>query len=509
MPKREKDPAPGLAADETPTSALVLAFHSDGNRIPAQSPDRAETVDAAPRLQAEPDDRAVAPVPLLGPRRTPEPHPRLDLVPGFVDGFVTWVLEQAPRPQPAIFQAVGLAVLGALTGRQFQTMTGARGNVFFLAIAGTGMGKDGAIGAARRLARAAQAHRYVAGIPGSFRGYGLFLAEHPARFFLLDELGKLMLQAQRRPESPVRAMLDFLLQLYSGSVAAGELPEHRIADQKNCTPAVPQPCTSLVGFSTEEAWEALTPGAASDGWLPRFLLVEGDPDVQLEDGPMLDPPPYLVRAVERIIADLPGHDYGLAGVDRMHPRAAPAVFPVPEDVDAQRIDRQLRLDADQWMREARQAKRPWIGDLVTRWRENGLKLAMMRAVSRWSVDETSDRPIVLGEDMAWGYAFAEDSIRRMVKALAERVGANPHDLLTKKIRRAIARGAGHEGWAYKAVLRRAIGGTVDTRTFDDAMRTLEELGDVERVEARARGTGAGRRSETFRLTQAGRSHLEG
>ena len=44
-------------------------------------------------------------------------------------------MQQSPSPQPAIAQATILAFLGSLTGRQFKTMTNARGNVFFMVIA--------------------------------------------------------------------------------------------------------------------------------------------------------------------------------------------------------------------------------------------------------------------------------------------------------------------------------------------------------------------------------------
>ena len=499
----------GRAADETPSRELVTEFHARG--VPIGAPDDARDgihVVATVRERDEADEERSTATPLLGLRRTPGQAPPLESVPGMVDAFTNWVLAQAPRRQPAIFQATGLALLGALTGRQFQTQSGLRGNVFFLVIAGTGMGKDVAISATRRLAQAADCSRYIGGHPGSFRGFHRFLVEHPARFFPIDEMGKLMLAANGQPAGPQRQMLDFLLQLYSSSVAAGELPAHLIAKASESTPAVPQACTSLVGFSTEEAWNALTPSASSDGWLPRFLLVEGDPDAPLGRGSFVPPPDSLVAAVRRIVKDLPGHNYG-AGADRMSSDVVPQVFTLGEDSAIAEIDEHLRSASDEWARDARQADRPWIAELVSRWRENGIKLAMLRATSRWSMEPTADRPLLCAADYLWGLSYAEDSIRRMARALADRVGANEHDLLVKRVRRAIAAGAGPDGWVLQSVLRRRFGGRVSTREFKDAVETLDDMGDVEHAREPAQGrTGAGRPSDRYQLTPSGQRRLD-
>lgn len=505
-----KKRARGMAADETPRNELVLEFHAKGAPVEVGAADSTDDIVEAAHQRAEADERASAPRPLLGERRTPGEAPPLNDVPGLVGDFTAWVLEQAARPQPAIARATGLGLVGALTGRQFQTATGLRGNVFFLVIAGTGMGKDAAISAVRRVAQAADCSDFIAGDPGSFRGYHRLLERHPARLFPLDELGKRMLAAQRDARSPERATLDFLLRLYSHSTAAGELPAHVLARPSDCSAAVPQACTALVGFSTEEAWDALTPSAASDGWLPRFLLVEGNPDVVLRRSRITDPPDELVRAIKRVVEDLPDHDYGLAGAPRLEPDAAPRPFTLPEEEATCRLDDDLRHAQDAWAQEARSAGRPWLADLVHRWRENALKLAMLRAASRWSIDRTRSHPILTPGDVLWGAAYAEDSIRRMALALAQRVGANEHDLLIKRVRRELARLAGKEGWVLRSAIRRALGGAIDTRDFDEALRTLDEWSDVETCTSRARSaSGAGRPLAMYRLTPAGTRRLEG
>ena len=104
----------------------------------SQAPDISDSGLAAGRVEPMGERQ-----PQLGERHL-ELGPAVDLldVPGVMQEFVEWTLATARRPQPLFALGGALAAVGVLTARRYESTGGARGNLFMIALAESGHGKD-------------------------------------------------------------------------------------------------------------------------------------------------------------------------------------------------------------------------------------------------------------------------------------------------------------------------------------------------------------------------------
>lgn len=217
-----------------------------------------------------------------------------------------WAYKNSYRPQPVLCYGSALSAVACLKGQRVKTQTNARTNLYCLAIAPSGAGKNDPMKAIQSLFFHAGADNYLGGMPAS--GAGLLTAiknNGGVRLLQLDEVGKFFLGiTQSSAPKYLLEIVDYMTQLFSsaGSVFLGK--EYANHDGKMDRTDIIQPSLSIFGATVPERFfEALSSSFSNDGFLPRWLVFESKtlfPEKNNEVD-ISNPPEYLRRDVQAIL----------------------------------------------------------------------------------------------------------------------------------------------------------------------------------------------------------------
>jgi hypothetical protein len=191
-------------------------------------------------------------------------------------------LEAAHYQNPAIAQFGALALLAGVTGRAYNTPTGAGLNLYLMLLASSGSGKDIISRGVSLVTNAV-----LPTVPSfiDFRGPGEMasapalikaLANKPCFLSVIGEFGK-KFKIMTNPKAPMheQSLYRALLQLFSKSGAGEVFDPIAYSDKDKSTAAIRSPSLTLIGESVPETfYEALGEGLITDGLLSRFLIGE-------------------------------------------------------------------------------------------------------------------------------------------------------------------------------------------------------------------------------------------
>jgi hypothetical protein len=285
--------------------------------------------------------------------RQVEPVPAALLeVDGLLRDLADACTRTAIRPQPFLALGAAICAIGALAGRRYRTATNLRTNIYAAAIADSGGGKDHAAECVRQALSDAGLDRYLGG-EGLASGAGLLasLQQHPARLFLVDELGLFLSGVTGRRVPPHKAEIwAELLRLYSR--AKGTYRGTEYADpSKRARVDLQQPHACFYGTTTPATfWSALEGGAMADGSLARFLVFITDenypPRNRTPD--LWTTAPSLAERLRAVAAGAAGHDHGGNLAEAMQAAVPIVPFTVPMAAEAAH-EHEERLDVqDRW-----------------------------------------------------------------------------------------------------------------------------------------------------------------
>ena len=164
-------------------------------------------------------------------RTDPGPLPEALLsMPGFVDALAAHTLDTAPYPNRPLAFAGALAMLAHLTGRNFRDERNLRTNVYILALADSGVGKDYPRKVNMNLAAEVGIMPTMADRFASAEGLEDALLIHPASFFQVDEVDTLFAALQEKKDSAMMKITLGFTSLKLGSkttlVAVLATPDH-------------------------------------------------------------------------------------------------------------------------------------------------------------------------------------------------------------------------------------------------------------------------------------------
>lgn len=335
-----------------------------------------------------------------------------------VDGVLRMLVDEcartAIRPQPFLSLGAAICAVGALAGRQYRTRTDLRTNIYIVAIAESGGGKDHAAEIVRRSIDAAGLERYLGGETlASGRAVLSSLEHHPAKLFQVDEFGLFLTGVTGKKAAPHKAEIwSELMKLYSR--AKGIYRGTEYANKKeNPRIDICQPCVSFYGTTTPSTfWSALEGGAMSDGSLARFLVFASDNNrpERNRDAGIFKAPDNLVAALQEITR---GHAPPNGG-NLPAPHTAPMLatqeaepYTVPMTPSAVLLHDEGLEREDAWAKKVEGTPQ---ASVVNRLGENAAKLALISAVSRCPSD-----PEISERDVAWAWALAEHCTRSLLQ----------------------------------------------------------------------------------------------
>lgn len=440
---------------------------------------RLNQIDISGLLEEKP---AVPAVPVMreGASEPPPPFPMSDLD-GALRLFVEFCTVTAQKPQPVLAVAAGLAAIGAIAGRRYQTKTGLRTNLYTVGVAPSGAGKDHA--------RAVNNNLFATGDLANFMGGSEIasgpalisaLTRHPSQLMQFDEFG-LMLKRMTASsgKDPMADVMTKMMKLFSE--AQGVYYGTEYADQKaKPRQVIIQPNLCVHGTTTpSRLYEAIAEGATSDGSLARFLFfMTPTPDVKLRMSERADIPHLLTDAFAAIKAGALDHETFKLGEGAS---ARPSPKTVPQDADA---DRELAIamehQEDSLLGEKDEGRRSMFARVF----EHTAKISLVKAISR-----RPDIPIITGADVRWAHAVVTHCVSSVLDGIDTHYASNEYERLLKGVFSKI-KTAGNKGLLLSELAAKTQ--NIDARKRNDIVRHLQEASKVVAVEEKGKGRPATR-----------------
>jgi hypothetical protein len=416
------------------------------------------------------------------PTPPPPPPPSLERLDGALKLMVDYVLATAIRPQPWLAVGAALTALGALMGRKVRTETNLRSNLYVIAIAESGGGKDHARKAIKEAFFAAGLSRHLGG-ERIASGAGLItaLVREPSSLFQIDEFGKFLsnIVDKRRAPKHLSEIWDLFTELATsaGSTFFGaEYADQRERPRND----IIEPCCSIHGTTAPGPfWETLKSPSLQDGSLARFLVFRSDhdiPDRNRRPGPLSNVPPELIEALQQVASVGAGAPAcgNLQGVTA--PSIKPAPIIVPMDAEAL-----ILFDAldDEMTGRQRDAIGSNASAVLARVWENTAKVALVKAVSANAVS-----PVIRGEDAAWACDVVAHCVATLLLQAERHLADNETERNHKRVLE-IIRGAGMSGIPKKQLYDRTR--FLGRRDREDILLTLIESETIVRVQRQTGG----------------------
>lgn len=403
--------------------------------------------------------------------------------PSLVGRITRWINSTAQQPQPTFALMNTLCMLGALYGRRYaMSQLNTRCNLFAIAVAKPGAGKDHSRQRVKELMMAAGLGQLICGDRFS-SGVAILrtLYDYPSRISHLDEMG-LYLQSltAKNAASHQRDIIKTLLEIYSSS--SGIYHGQEYADSRDRQRYdISQPNFNFFGTTTPRTLiPALNHDMVDNGTLSRILLVppfEDYPDVQIPE--RNDVPEDLIDDLRNTYQVAPN---GVGNLTNVQTLPGSAVVPMTVEWEDTAFAEYSRVR--QWQLEnSRNEDALWV-----RYTEITVKIAMIEAIAR---DPAA--PIVtfdifkMANDLArWSFNYTADLI---TKEVAENEIEASHKRILNFIRKS------DEGMSMTQLAKVCQG--MKARDRNEILHTLMESGDI--VEEIVKPIGGGRDRKVYRV----------
>lgn len=405
----------------------------------------------------------------------------LDLLrcPGFISELMDHTIATAPVANPAMAFCGALALQSVLGARKVQDQLHNRTNLYILALAPSGYGKDYPRKInAEVLCQIGMENLLLSRI-GSGEGLEDHLCSCPTVLVQTDEIDGLLLQVKGAIDYRYQALMDRLKELYTSS--DGIITRRALAGRDAET--IHQPSVTLLGSAVRDNfYGALSERLLSDGFFSRLICIDAGREIQDQEP---ERPPIPPRVIETAAWWANLGCGGNLSTSKGLGRAAQEINPDPRVVamtpGALAIIRELRSEARAEQTAANDRGDVAAGAIWARAREQARRLALVYAIS-----ERHEAPSIGQEAVQWAADLTRHLVRRMLYMASTHVSTGPfHDLCLKfcnRLRRERKRIVRHS-----TMLRHLH---VKSRDLEQIVQTLTEQGDIETVTEVTKGRGA-------------------
>lgn len=325
---------------------------------------------------------------------------------GLIGRIASYIYGASHYPSPQIALAGAIGFLSGITGRAYNTYTGAGLNQYILVLAMTGMGKDAIAKCLTRLIGEVVKNEGVKGA-SSFKGPGelvssagliKWIANNPAIYMVLGEFAlKLAELTSDRANPHAQSLLRLLLQLYSKSDFGDILDPIAYSDTDKNTPPIHNPSVTVISEAApEKFYELLNPGMIESGFLPRFLTFE-------QTGQR----PYAVECPQKVpLANLVMELRSLCANCLAIPEGPVGVHTVPANSEARATFR----DFERWTTDQINA----ASSEVSRQLWNRAHLKALKLATLCAVGNNQHNPIVTIENTMWATRLVVDQTQSLM-----------------------------------------------------------------------------------------------
>jgi len=306
--------------------------------------------------------------------------------------------------------------------RKVQDSFGTRPNLYCVAVAKSGYGKDASRTTNKDILYAAGADILI-GPEGFASGPGVISAveSQPALLSQIDEFGRVLRTLGNPASSPwLYAIITNLLKLFTSAGTVFKTDSY--ADPKK-NKTIDQPSLTVFGSSTPDSFlEGLTTDSVAGGLLGRCLIFEAPPErPPARDPDRCEPSPDVIDFARQWFNFIPCR----GNLTSSHPRP----WIVPTTPDARKIFGELSRTAES---EQDRLGEP-LSAIWARSLEKAHKLALILACSR----NVGERAEITADCAAWACTLVEYLTRRLVFLADGHVAENQTESTLLRIRRLI------------------------------------------------------------------------
>ena len=391
-------------------------------------------------------------------------------VPGFVSDLMNFTLRTSYYPNKALAFAGAMAMLSHLTGRRYKDQRGGRFNLYLLALAKSGTGKEHPRSVNIDLAT-------VTGIVGEFgdtfaSGEGLedSLLISPAMIYQVDEVDYLF-NTVKVKDARAEQINSMLLKLYSESKTTHIMRKKAIQrGQPSPGSVIVQPHLTVFGTATPKFfYQSLTERTMENGLLARCIILEAGERGDAGNPHEEDFPEAFLETIKAIIRM--GRENNLYG-EYPHPMI------IQETPEATQKLKEVFTLADEEYRKASAVEDDAANALWARAGEKVAKLAALYAISREPLN-----PQVNVEAVDWAWRLVAHMTKRMLYMATVFVSETDFDSQAKKIVRRVKAKNGRI--SHGKLLR---GSHLDKDAFKKIIETLCESGVLKKEYGSKGGT---------------------
>ncbi len=401
---------------------------------------------------------------------------------GLVEDLIDWIVSSAEQPSRPLALAAVLPFVASLCGPRYSTTSrDTRPNIYTVALAESGFGKDHARSQIKRLLMSDH------GIFEKFSGPARIMSASALREVLeanqsvncqIDEFGGFIRDiTDRKAGTHQRAISTDLRDYYSASSTFFEGAAYRGTPPKR----IYNPILCVHGTSTpEQFWSALSSASAEDGLLPRLILfhVKGEKPAAVKPQKTVRDVPYLLMERMAVVAGInvaqKRGNLAKAGYTSDSTSKEFKPYVIPWTPDAEAVLRSVKEALEVEERRVEAEAQPFVRRIV----ENAIKLAIVVAVGRDPVE-----PVITEEIFEWAAASAWTCAAAMLAEVSERLADNQREANYKKI---------------ESLIRKAKGGIPEGRLADrckaidgwqreEILKDLSKTGRVELIEEKTKG----------------------
>ena len=318
-------------------------------------------------------------------------------VPGFISELADWTMRYGHSPNRTLAFLGALAMLAHLAGRSYADESGARTNLYIIALGVSGMGKDDPRKTNKRLMERLDWSDSM--IESATTGQALedAIAEHPALFFQPDEVASLFGQMRGQGKA-AKAMSERMRRLYSSSDSE-YMPRKKAVVRGKVDAESPlvhpilRPHLTVFGTGVpEELLDTLTPQEIRNGLFGRCLVLNvPDDNLRQEGEAFVALPPRVVRVGEMLVAkEKLTQESGVIG---MHV--------VPASDEAKEMKRMAMAFIGRQRKLLQEADLMNAHAIMSRLDEKISKLALIYAIS-----ENPNDPGITRAAVEWAIGFA-------------------------------------------------------------------------------------------------------
>jgi hypothetical protein len=388
-----------------------------------------------------------------------ERHPPLTAdelrVPGFIGMVMDHCLNTAPYSNPVLAFGGALALQACLAGRLVRDPGDVRPNVYIVALAPSGCGKDWPRKVNARILSEAGLIDRLGDQLGSGEGLQDALLQTPSILLQIDEVDSLLQAIGRSRDGRHESIVATLLSAYSSSNSV--VPKRKLAGQE-CGQSVDQPNLVIFGSAIpEHFFAALSERMLTNGLFARLLPMEANRRGRRARRAKVDPPEAVVEIARWWAKQAVG------AATKATPQTVPMTDEAQELADKFSDDNDDRYDA------AVKAGNTAEAAVWARTGEHASKLALLYAVSADHENSVIDVPAV-----EWANRIVLHLTGRMLEAMELHTHSSPFDAAATKCIRHL-RTAPNCEMSRSKLLRKT---RFEKSQLDQILETLSERGDI-------------------------------